>query len=132
MTQAWTGVTLEPKTMDRKRFEELVAQATEELPAEFLDHLDDVVIMVEDLPSAEQCDGDPTSLLGLYEGTPLTERHGYFAALMPDRITLFQRNIESYCRGNNRRIARVIVETLRHEVAHHFGIDDARLDEMGR
>ncbi len=118
--------------MDRERFEELVAQAAEALPEEFVDFLDDVVITVEDCPTPDQCDGDPTSLLGLYQGTPLTERGNSYAALLPDRITLFQRNIESYCGGNNRRIARVIGETLRHEIAHHFGIDDARLDEMGR
>jgi len=118
--------------MERERFEELVAQAAEALPEEFLNRLDDVVIMVEDTPTPEQCDGNPDSLLGLYEGTPLTERSGSFAALLPDRITLFQRNIESYCGGDRRRIGRVIGETLRHEIAHHFGIDDARLDEMGR
>jgi len=118
--------------MDRARFEELVAQAAEALPEEFLARLDDVVITVEDMPTPEQYEGDPESLLGLYEGTPLTERYSGYAALLPDRITLFQKNIESYCGGNNRRIARVIGETLRHEIAHHFGIDDARLDEMGR
>ncbi len=118
--------------MDRERFEEIVAQAAETLPEEFLAHLDDVVITVEDMPTPEQCEGDPDSLLGLYEGTPLTARSGSYAALLPDRITLFQKNIESYCGGSNRRIARVIGETLRHEIAHHFGIGDDRLDEMGR
>jgi predicted Zn-dependent protease with MMP-like domain len=118
--------------MDRERFEEIVAQAAEALPEEFLVHLDDVVIVVEDLPTPDQAGASDGDLLGLYEGTPLTQRSGFYIARLPDRITLFQKNIESYCGGSNRRIARVIGETLRHEIAHHFGIGDDRLDEMGR
>jgi predicted Zn-dependent protease with MMP-like domain len=118
--------------MDRERFEEIVAQAAEALPEEFLVHLDDVVITVEDIPTLEQAEAGDGELLGLYEGTPLTQRSGYYVARLPDRITLFQKSIESYCGGNNRRIARVIGETLRHEIAHHFGIGDDCLDEMGR
>ncbi len=70
-------------------------------------------------------------LLGLYEGIPLTERtHGY-GFVMPDKITIFQRPIESICR-NDTQVVVEIKRVVRHEIAHHFGIDDDRLEELGR
>ena len=72
-------------------------------------------------------DGD--LLLGLYEGVPLTERHDYVGVL-PDRITIFQRSIEMICESEEEMVEEVRV-TVIHEVAHHFGIDDTRLHELG-
>ena len=111
-----------------ERFEELVAEALDELPAWVHERLDNVDVLIEDRPPGDQ----PRNLLGLYEGIPLTERgDGYFGVL-PDRITLFKRNIEREAHGSEARLRRVVGETVVHEVAHFFGISDDRLDELGR
>jgi len=118
--------------MDRKRFEELVSQAIDSLPEEFLDVLNNIDIVVEDEPTREQLSelhhGD---LLGLYEGVPLTERGSGYALVLPDKISIFQKPIESKCR-TEADIAREIRSTIQHEIAHHFGISDERLDKLGR
>jgi predicted Zn-dependent protease with MMP-like domain len=88
---------------------------------------------VEDWPTKDQLIGsgldEDELLLGLYEGIPLTERYGYDMVL-PDKITLFQKSIESIC-STDEEVMREIRDTITHEVAHHFGIDDHTLDEMG-
>ncbi len=109
------------------RFEELVAEALDELPAWVHQRLDNVDVLIEDRPAADQ----PRNLLGLYEGIPLTERGGDYFGVLPDRITLYRRNIEREARGEQ-DLKRVVGETVVHEVAHFFGIDDDRLDELGR
>jgi predicted Zn-dependent protease with MMP-like domain len=118
----------------RERFEKLVANAIDELPEEFLAKMENVVIVVENYPSAIQMKevglrrGE--TLLGLYEGIPLTLREDY-DLVPPDKITIFQKPIEDKCRFED-DIAREIREVVRHEIAHHFGIDDARLEEIAR
>jgi len=108
-----------------ERFEELAAEALESLPAELARAVDNVVVVVEDFPE----DGEP--LLGLYQGIPLTKRGPVsYTWAMPDRITLFQDNISSLCSNEEQLIAQ-IRKTVIHEVAHHFGISDARLRELG-
>ncbi len=72
---------------------------------------------------------DNTELLGLYEGVPLTERSEY-SMVLPDKITLFQGSIEAICSTGD-EIVEQVRETVVHEVAHHFGIDDDRLEELG-
>lgn len=120
--------------MNSDRFESLVIQAVENLPEEFRDRLENIDIFVADRPTREQLatlgnDKDYT-LLGLYEGVPLTERsHGY-GMVVPDRITVFQKSIEAMCRSDNQVVSEVRRVVL-HEIAHHFGIDDARLKELG-
>ncbi len=115
------------------RFEELVRQAMESLPAEFWDRLDNVVVTVEDEPSREQLDfhglGPGESLFGLYQGVPLTERTS-FDPPWPDKITIFQRPLERHCSTETELIDEVR-DTVVHEVAHFFGIDDDRLHELG-
>ncbi len=119
----------------RARFEEMVADAIDTLPDEILAMLDNVEIVVADAPSGSQlyAAGDMADgelLLGLYEGIPLTERTSGYGMVLPDKITLFQGALESVC---------LDAETLRHEVrvtvvhelAHHFGISDRRLRELG-
>jgi predicted Zn-dependent protease with MMP-like domain len=107
------------------RFEELAAEALDELPEWVRKRLDNVEVLVEDLPPA----GQP-GLLGLYEGVPLTKRHRY-TGVLPDRITLFRRTIESQAAGDE-DLKRVVRHTVVHEIAHFFGISDDRLRELDR
>ena len=113
--------------MDSQRFEELVFKAIEALPAEFKNKLENVDILIEDLPSKAQLRGlrlrHPIELLGLYEGIPQTNRGGNYSFVLPDKITIFQKSIESKCRSE-REIEKEIGEVVRHEIAHHFGIGD--------
>ena len=119
--------------MDRERFELLVAQAVEALPVEFRDKLANIDVVVEDLPSRRQLRGTKPgyTLLGLYEGIPLTERTSQYGLVPPDKITIFQKTIEAECRsGDEAAIQQEIQDVVRHEIAHHFGISDARLQEI--
>ncbi len=110
----------------RDRFEHLVVDALNDLPAWVRERLDNVDVLVED-----SAPGGGPGLLGLYEGIPLTHRGlGYFGVL-PDRITLFRPNIEAVARGEG-DLKRVVQHTVVHEIAHYFGISDARLRELGR
>ncbi len=108
-------------------------RALERIPEDLRARLDNVDIVVEDMPSREQLIGsgidDGNILLGLYEGLPLTDRFNYDMAL-PDKITLFQQSIESIC-ATDEDIVREVQDTVVHEVAHHFGIDDERLHQYG-
>ena len=114
-------------------FERLVRQALEELPDEIRLRMDNVDVVVEDTPSRDQLVGsgldEGECLLGLYEGIPLPDRYGYDMVL-PDKITLFQRSIESIC-SSDQEVLREIQDTVVHEVAHHFGIGDEELGRLG-
>lgn len=97
-----------------------------DLPRFVLDHVDNVAIVVEEVPD-ERFDGEV--LLGLYEGTPRPER-GEWLPPLPDRITLYRRPLEARA-GSREHLRALLAETLVHEIAHHVGIDDDRLDELG-
>ena len=116
--------------MTRTEFEQLVREALSKIPDEIRDCMANVDLVVEEWPSATQLAEarlKPTEhLLGLYEGIPLTERYGYNMVL-PDKITLFQKPIESICSNDETKIILEVRDTVVHEVAHHFGIDDDRL-----
>lgn len=118
----------------RHRFERLVQRAIRSLPPRFAEKLENVAIVVADEPSSAQRRaagiGDDEDLYGLYEGVPHPQRSAAYGMVLPDKITLFQRAIEAECRSEQ-EIARQVRHTLIHELAHHFGIDDARLDELG-
>ncbi|MCI0567823.1 MAG: metallopeptidase family protein [Acidobacteria bacterium] len=118
--------------MRRAAFRRLVSEALEDLPVEFMEKLNNVEVVVEDLPTPDQqvlAGGDEEEMLmGLYEGTPLTERTTDYTSL-PDRITLFQDNIEAVC-GTDEEIREEVRKTVLHEIAHHFGMDDERLYEL--
>lgn len=120
--------------MDTTRFEQLVAQAIESLPDEFMERLENVDIVIADKPSASQLKHsylpENETLLGLYEGVPLTERTSGYGFVVPDKITIFQKPIETSFK-NDARIIKEIRRVVLHEIAHHFGIDDARLEELG-
>jgi predicted Zn-dependent protease with MMP-like domain len=111
--------------MDRERFEDLVAEALDEVPVELQRLMDNVVVLVEDDPPVDDPD-----LLGVYEGHALTERGVDYAGVLPDRITIFRRPILAICDTEDDVIEEVAV-TVVHEIAHHFGIDDERLHELG-
>ncbi|MDT4990489.1 MAG: hypothetical protein QOH97_381 [Actinoplanes sp.] len=111
--------------MSRERFEELVGEALDEVPAELLTVMDNVVILVEDLPA----DGG-LGLLGCYEGQALTDRGWDYAGVLPDRITIYRLPTLHVCTTETDVIDEVAI-TVVHEIAHHFGIDDHRLHELG-
>jgi predicted Zn-dependent protease with MMP-like domain len=120
--------------MDRDRFEELAARALEELPAWVQAMMDNVEVTVAEAPSAAQRRRmglrPGQTLLGLYEGVPQTRRGSSYGLVLPDKITLFCRPILAVCRTPDEVAARVQSVVI-HELAHHFGIDDDRLHELG-
>jgi predicted Zn-dependent protease with MMP-like domain len=106
------------------RFEELVGEALDGIPEGLAARMDNVAVVVREQG------GDP-HLLGLYEGIPLTNRAEYgVGAVLPDRITIFREAILRICRTED-DVVRQVQVTVVHEVGHHFGIDDARLHELG-
>ena len=112
--------------MSREAFEDAVAEALDGIPAELSRMMDNVVVLVEDDPPA----GD-VGLLGLYEGTPLTARDSWWATgSLPDRITIFRHPTLAVCDTPDEVVEEVRV-TVVHEIAHHFGIDDGRLHQLG-
>jgi predicted Zn-dependent protease with MMP-like domain len=119
--------------MKKRRFEQLVERALDSMPEELQSLLDNVVIFIEDHPSPETLRdmGVPRgdTLLGLYDGVPQTERTSQYGLVPPDRITLFQRPIEESC-NMEEEIPEQIRRTVLHEVAHHFGIDEERMEEI--
>lgn len=119
-----------------ERFEELVMEALDEIPDALWNVVDNVAVAVEEWPNAAQMDSvglrKGNLLLGLYEGVPLTERTGGYGLVPPDKITIFRRPILMVCRTDDADAVRAQVRrTVLHEVAHHFGISDARLHELG-
>lgn len=111
--------------ISRERFEELVGDALDEVPEELAALVDNVVVLVEDEPPADDPD-----LLGLYDGTPLTERDTRYAGVVPDRIMIYRLPILRMCEDADEVVEEVRI-TVVHEIAHHFGIDDDRLHELG-
>ena len=111
----------------------IVRTALDELPPEISARLDNVDLVVEDWPTSHQLLGTGIEeghyLLGLYEGIPLPDRFDY-SMVLPDKITLFRGAIEAVC-SSEEEMVKEIRDTVVHEVAHHFGIDDDRLHEMG-
>lgn len=114
-----------PVVMDRERFEELVGEALDEVPPELLDLMDNVVVLVEDDP-----DGDDPDLLGLYEGYALTDRGWDYGGVLPDRITIYRNPTLRICATED-DVVDEVATTVVHEIAHHFGISDRRLHELG-
>ena len=109
--------------MDIDLFETLVADAIDSMPDELLELLDNVVIMVDDEHAEED-------LLGLYEGVPRTEREDYGGFELPDRITLYRLPLCDMCEDLE-HLADEVMVTVVHELAHHLGIDDDRLHQLG-
>ena len=112
------------KALPPARFEELVADALDEVPAELMALLDNVVVLVEDR------NPDEPELLGLYDGYALTERGWDYGGSLPDRIMIYREAICDICETAEDVVEEVTI-TVVHEIAHHFGIDDDRLHELG-
>ena len=119
--------------MDRERFEWLVTRAVQALPEEFVARLENIDVVVEDWPTVEQLARaglrHGQTLLGLYEGVPLTKRGRHYGLVPPDKITIFRKPIEAKCRYDA-EITAEIQRVVKHEIAHHFGIGDARLEQI--
>ncbi len=110
--------------MDPERFDELVGEALDELPPELLRAMDNVVVLVEPRHP------DDPELLGLYEGVALTDRTSDYGGVLPDRITLYREALDEMCADEDELRDEVAI-TVVHEIAHHFGIDDATLHRLG-
>jgi predicted Zn-dependent protease with MMP-like domain len=119
--------------MQREKFEALVARAIDNLPPEFQRKLENVDVVVEDWPPPGQLRkakrSHPTQLLGLYQGVPQTRRGRGYGLVLPDKISIFQKPIEAQCRFGD-EIEAKIEEVVRHEIAHHFGLDDETLRKI--
>ncbi|GAA1074131.1 metallopeptidase family protein [Nocardiopsis composta] len=109
--------------ISRREFEELVADALDSIPEHLTRYMDNVVITVAEDPP------EP-GLLGLYEGVPLTERGDFYSGVLPDQIFIYWREICAICETPEDVVEEVRI-TVVHEIAHHFGIDDDRLHELG-
>jgi predicted Zn-dependent protease with MMP-like domain len=109
--------------VEPSRFEDMVVMAVDGLPPELGQMMRNVAVTVEHGPG-------PPGLLGLYEGIPLTSRTSQYAGVLPDRITIYRQAICAICRSEE-EVAGQVRRTVIHEIAHHFGIDDARLRELG-
>lgn len=112
--------------MERDEFEDAVRDGLDLVPPELAAQMDNVVVLVED-----DAPPDDPELLGLYEGVPLTERdHMWAAGSLPDRITIYRNPTLAICETREDVVEEVAI-TVVHEIAHHFGIDDDRLHELG-
>lgn len=112
--------------MSREDFEEAVRDGLDQVPDDLAALMDNVVVLVED-----EAPADDPDLLGLYEGTPLTERDSWWAAgSLPDRITIYRLPTLAIC-DDAAEVADEVAITVVHEIAHHFGIDDDRLHALG-
>jgi len=127
---------MSPVHLSDEEFEAAVGDALDTIPGELADQMDNVVILVRDEPEPELLTADdydegglPT-LLGLYDGVPLTERDDAWSVVLPDRILIFKGPLERWC-SNREELSAEIGVTVIHEIAHHFGIDDDRLHELG-
>lgn len=119
--------------MNREGFERLVARTVDSLPEEFRTRLENIDVVAQDWPTQDQLNSTGLrrghTLLGLYEGVPLTRRSQHYGLVLPDKITIFQKPIEARCKGETELTAE-IQRIVRHEIAHHFGIGDARLKQL--
>ncbi|BBY81401.1 metallopeptidase family protein [Mycolicibacterium pulveris] len=110
--------------MSPQRFEELVSEALDLIPPKLADAIDNVVVLVEARNDEER------DLLGLYQGIALTERDSWYAGSLPDTITIYREALLDSCETEEQVVEEVAI-TVIHEIAHHFGIDDERLHELG-
>jgi predicted Zn-dependent protease with MMP-like domain len=121
--------------MERDTFEALVVRVVDNLPPEFQHRLENVDIVVEDWPTPRQLRqakrSHPNQLLGLYQGVPQTRRGRGYGLVLPDKISIFQKPIEAQCRFGDEIEART-EEVVRHEIAHHFGLDEKTLHKIER
>lgn len=111
-------------TVAPERFRELVAEALDEVPVEFTDAMDNVVVLVEDV------NPEDSSLLGLYHGIALTERDSHYGGALPDTITVYRLPITGICATEDEVVEQVTI-TVVHEIGHYFGMDEEELHRHG-
>lgn len=125
----------QPFYISRRRFEEIVGEALDEIPEALWNVIDNVVVTVEEWPTRRHIDrvglGPGNTLLGLYEGVPLTVRTSHYGMVAPDKITIFRGPILQASPADEDAVRAQIRQTVLHEIAHHFGISDERLIELG-
>lgn len=119
--------------MKKSEFEKLVQEGIQQIPKKFRNKLSNVVITIEDSPSQAQLRKlnlpDNQLLFGLYRGIPQTKRGFNYNLVLPDKITIFQKPIESLFESSE-KIRQIVRQTIWHEIAHHFGIDERRIREI--
>ncbi len=120
--------------MNRQAFEHLVAEALDDLPASIQEKLDNVDVVIEDWPDRDTLRRaglrHPAQVLGFYHGVPQTKRTHRYGLVMPDKISIYQKPIEMRCRTVD-QVRATVRHVVRHEIAHHFGLDDDRLRDLG-
>lgn len=116
--------------MERTRFEGLVWETVKSLPAFFKERLQNVMIVVQDVPGPELAEEFGDDLLGLYQGVPLPERSVFTEQTQPNIIYIFQKNIEAMADGDEEEICRQLRITVIHEVGHYFGLDEKQLEVL--
>lgn len=118
--------------MEEKKFRKLVTEAIDELPNSFKEKIDNLYVVVEDFPSGEilkeQGVKSPYSILGLYQGVPVKKRGVSYTNVLPDRITIYQKPIESLGK-DDAQVKERVKEVFRHELGHHFGFSEKELAE---
>lgn len=123
------------EVMKAKEFEDVVAEVLDDLPADFAEKLENVEVVVEDWPVKNDLEaagvGKGQTLLGLYHGVPLSERGWRYMLVLPDRISIYREPIERVCEQSKVPVNEMIRQVVLHEIAHHFGIPDSRLRELG-
>lgn len=132
--QIWKPSTRSPqKTMTRARFEDLVIKAVKDLPQGFKKKMENIAVVVEDWPSRQILSSmgirRRDNLLGLYQGVPYPKRGFHYGNVLPDKITIYQRPIESLCRTDD-EIKTKIQEVIVHEIGHYFGLTEQKLAEL--
>lgn len=126
--------------LSQEKFEKIVDDAVADVPKKFLDKLNNVAIVVQDYPYFEQLrrlgiknldrKGRPFLLLGLYQGVPQTKRWGG-GSVFPDKITIFKKPIE-YLSNSEGDVRRIVINTVKHEIAHHFGMSEEEIRRSGK
>jgi predicted Zn-dependent protease with MMP-like domain len=121
--------------MNQEDFERAVAEAIEELPRDLRRQIANVAFVVEEWPDAETLEEadveSPDDLFGYYHGVPLTGRTAHYGMVLPDKISIYRQPIMRECQ-DDAEVREQIRQTVRHELAHYFGIDDDRLEELER
>lgn len=121
-------------SVSEEHFSDIMEEALHTIPAPFKDKIENLVFMVEPYPSESDLGRvgltDMYSLLGIYSGVPYTNRNTYYMNTTPDRIILFQKNIERYC-NTEAELREKIKEVLIHEIAHYFGMDEDQVRAAG-
>lgn len=119
--------------MEEKLFTDLIERAVNSLPEKFLRAMNNIDIVVKPLPGAEEKRASGTMygkmMLGLYQGVPLSKRNSNYSRVLPDKITIYKKNIEKLC-TSEKEVVHLVKRTVEHELAHHFGFSDRQLKDL--